>query len=57
MKFSDLQGEQLDLHQLSELKGGTTAPTVGCIDHICTSVMESLAGSLCKDAACSSHAA
>lgn len=57
MKFSDLQGDQLDLHQLSELKGGTTAPTVGCIDHICNSAMESIAGSLCKDAVCSSHAA
>lgn len=57
MKFSDLQGDQLDLHQLSELKGGATALTVGCTDNICTSAMESLAGSLCKDAVCSSHAA
>ena len=57
MKFSDLQGDQLDLHQLSELKGGTVALTVGCTDHICNSAMESIAGSLCKDAVCSSHAA
>lgn len=57
MKFSDLQSGQLDLLQLSELKGGINAPSVGCSSGVCTSAMESIASSLCSTAACSSQAA
>lgn len=57
MKFSDLQNELLDVTQLTELKGGTLAPGVGCQSKVCSSAMESIANGICSTAACSSGAA